>query len=279
MTGGRLLLAATPLGQPRDASLRLGEALASADVVAAEDTRRVRTLAQSLGVRIAGRVVSLFDQNEAARVPALVEELRSGATVLAVTDAGMPSIGDPGWRLVVACVAAGVPLSCLPGPSAVTTALTVSGLPADRFCFEGFAPRKPAARRSWLAALAGEQRTWVFFESPRRLAECLGDAVDVLGADRRAAVCRELTKTHEEIVRGTLGELADWAADGVLGEITVVVAGAQPRADLDTLVAEVTALTEAGMGVKDACARVTAANPGAPPRRELYDAVLRSRRG
>lgn len=279
MTGGRLLLAATPLGQPRDASSRLIEALASADVVAAEDTRRVRTLAQSLGVRLAGRVVSLFDQNEAARVPALVEELRAGATVLAVTDAGMPSISDPGYRLVVACVAADVPLTCLPGPSAVTTALAVSGLPADRFCFEGFAPRKPAARRSWLAALAGEQRTWVFFESPRRLGGCLADAVEVLGADRRAAVCRELTKTHEEVVRGTLGELADWAADGVLGEITVVVGGAQPRADIDALVAEVNALTDGGMGVKDACAQVTAANPGAPPRRELYDAVLRSRQG
>ncbi len=277
MTGGRLLLAATPLGQPRDASPRLIEALGSADVVAAEDTRRVRILAQSLGVRIAGRVVSLFDQNEAARVPALVEELRAGATVLAVTDAGMPSISDPGYRLVVACVTAGVPLTCLPGPSAVTTALTVSGLPADRFCFEGFAPRKPAARRSWLASLAGEQRTWVFFESPRRLPGCLGDAVEALGGDRRVVVCRELTKTHEEIVRGTLGELAEWAADGVLGEITVVVAGAQPRADVDDLVAEVNALTDGGMGVKDACAQVTAANPGAPARRELYDAVLRSR--
>ena len=150
MSGGRLLLAATPLGQPDDASARLIEALGSADIVAAEDTRRVRSLAQSLGVRIAGRVVSLFDQNEATRVPALVEELRAGATVLAVTDAGMPSISDPGYRLVVACVAADAPLTCLPGPSAVTTALTVSGLPADRFCFEGFAPRKQAARRAWL---------------------------------------------------------------------------------------------------------------------------------
>lgn len=277
MNGGRLLLAATPLGQPGDASPRLVEALGTADVVAAEDTRRVRTLAQSVGVRIAGRVVSLFDQNEAVRVPALVEEMISGATVLAVTDAGMPSISDPGYRLVVACVDAGVPLTCLPGPSAVTTALAVSGLPADRFCFEGFAPRKQGARRGWLESLAAERRTWVFFESPRRLAECLSDAVDVLGADRRAAVCRELTKTHEEVRRGTLGELAGWAADGVLGEITVVVAGAQPRADVGTLVAQVQALTDGGMGVKDACAQVIAATPGAPSRRELYDSVLRSR--
>ncbi len=277
MNAGRLLLAATPLGQPGDASPRLVEALGVADIVAAEDTRRVRTLAQALGVRITGRIVSLFDQNEAARVPVLVDELTTGATVLAVTDAGMPSISDPGYRLVVACVEAGIGVTCLPGPSAVTTALAVSGLPADRFCFEGFAPRKQAARRSWLESLAGEQRTWVFFESPRRLAECLDDAVDVLGVERRAAICRELTKTHEEIVRGTLGELAEWAAGGVLGEITVVVAGARPRADIATLVAQVQALTDGGLGVKDACAQVIAANPGAPSRRELYDAVLRSR--
>jgi 16S rRNA (cytidine1402-2'-O)-methyltransferase len=277
MSGGRLLLAATPLGRPDDASARLIDALGSADIVAAEDTRRVRSLAQSLGARISGRVVSLFEQNEATRVPALVEEMRAGATVLAVTDAGMPSISDPGYRLVVACVEADVPLSCLPGPSAVTTALTVSGLPADRFCFEGFAPRRQAARRAWLASLAGELRTCVFFESPRRLAECLHDAVEELGGARRIAVCRELTKTHEEVIRGTLDELADWADDKVLGEITVVLGGATPSADIDTLVAEVAALTVDGMGVKDACRQVIASHPGAPSRRELYDAVLRSR--
>ncbi|BBZ02958.1 ribosomal RNA small subunit methyltransferase I [Mycolicibacterium chitae] len=277
MSGGRLLLAATPLGHPGDASARLIDALGSADIVAAEDTRRVRNLAQSLEVRIRGKVLSLFEGNETTRVPALVDEIRGGATVLAVTDAGMPSISDPGYRLVAACVSADLPLTCLPGPSAVTTALTLSGLAADRFCFEGFAPRKAAARRGWLAALATERRTAVFFESPRRLAECLRDAVDELGADRRAAVCRELTKIHEEVVRGTLGELAEWAADGVLGEITVVLAGATPVADVDTLVAEVVALADDGMRVKDACAQVIAAHPGAPSRRELYDAVLRAR--
>jgi 16S rRNA (cytidine1402-2'-O)-methyltransferase len=278
VTAGRLLLGATPLGLPTDASARLIAALGSADVVAAEDTRRVRTLARALGVRIAGKVVSLFDQNEATRVPALVDQIRSGATVLVVSDAGMPVISDPGYRLVSACVDAGLPVSCLPGPSAVTTALAVSGLPSDRFCFEGFAPRKQSARTAWLATLAAEQRTCVFFESPRRLAACLRDAGEVLGAKRRAVVCRELTKTHEEIVRGSLAELADWAADGVLGEITVVLAGAEPRADLPTLVAEVGALVDDGMRVKDACAEVVAAHPGAPSRRELYDAVLRSRR-
>jgi 16S rRNA (cytidine1402-2'-O)-methyltransferase len=277
MAGGRLLLGATPLGQPSDASARLVTALGSADVVAAEDTRRVRMLANALDVRIAAKVVSFFDQNEAARVPALIADMKGGATVLVVTDAGMPLISDPGYRLVTACIAEGIPVTCLPGPSSVTAALAVSGLPPERFCFEGFAPRKRSARRAWLATLAGEQRTCVFFESPRRLAACLADAAEELGPDRRAAICRELTKVHEEVVRGSLGELAQWAAGGVLGEITVVLAGAQPRADMVTLVAEVGALVDAGMRVKDACAEVISAHPGAPSRRELYDAVLRAK--
>jgi 16S rRNA (cytidine1402-2'-O)-methyltransferase len=277
MSEGRLLLGATPLGQPSDASPRLIAALASADVVAAEDTRRVRTLAKALDVRIGGNIVSFFDHVEASRVPELVDAISAGATVLVVSDAGMPLINDPGHRLVAACLDAGLPVQCLPGPSAVTTALAVSGLPSDKFCFEGFAPRKQSARKGWLASLADERRTTVFFESPRRLPACLRDAVDQLGGDRHAAVCRELTKVHEEVVRGSLAELATWAADGVLGEITVVLAGATPRADLPTLVAEVEALTALGMGVKDACAQVITATPGAPSRRELYDAVLRSR--
>jgi 16S rRNA (cytidine1402-2'-O)-methyltransferase len=277
MTTGRLLIGATPLGQPSDASARLVKAVASADVIAAEDTRRIRTLAKALEVKPSGRVVSLYDANEASRVPALVDEIRAGATVLLVSDAGMPLISDPGYRLVGACIDAGLPVHCLPGPSAVTTALAVSGLPSERFCFEGFAPRKHSARVSWFKALAVESRTCVFFESPRRLADTLNDAVETLGTERRAAVCRELTKTHEEVVRGTLGELAEWAGGGVLGEITVVLAGATPKADLETLVAEVIGLVEAGAGVKDACAEVIAANPGSPSRRELYDAVLRSR--
>jgi len=277
MSAGRLLLGATPLGQPGDASARLVAALAHADIIAAEDTRRVRQLAQSLEVRPTGRVTSLFDQNEASRVPSLVEAIKSGATVLVVSDAGMPLINDPGYRLVNACIEADLPVSCLPGPSAVTTALAVSGLPSDRFCFEGFAPRKQAARTAWLHALALEQRTCVFFESPRRLPETLSDAAETLGGDRRAVVCRELTKIHEEIRRGSLAELAEWAADGVLGEITVVLAGAVPVADVDTLVEQVNERVAAGARVKDACAEVIAANPGAPSRRELYDAVLRAR--
>ncbi|ORB29562.1 16S rRNA (cytidine(1402)-2'-O)-methyltransferase [Mycolicibacterium parafortuitum] len=277
MTAGRLLVGATPLGQPSDASARLIRALGSADVIAAEDTRRIRTLATALEVKPAGRIVSLYDQNESSRVPALLDDIRSGATVLLVSDAGMPLISDPGYRLVAACAENGLTVQCLPGPSAVTTALAVAGLPSERFCFEGFAPRKQSARTSWLQTLRAEPRTCVFFESPRRLAETLRDAVDVLGPQRRAVVCRELTKTHEEIVRGTLGELAEWAADGVLGEITVVLAGATPSADPEEMVAEALRLVEDGMRVKDACAQVVAAHPGAPSRRELYDAVLRAR--
>lgn len=277
MTAGRLLVGATPLGQPSDASARLVRALRSADVIAAEDTRRVRTLAQALEVKPVGRIVSLYDQNEAARIPALLDLIKSGATVLLVSDAGMPLISDPGYRLVAACVEQELAVQCLPGPSAVTTALAVAGLPAERFCFEGFAPRRPGARRTWLQSLLAEPRTCVFFESPRRLAELLGDAVEVLGPDRRAVVCRELTKTHEEIVRGRLGELAEWADDGVLGEITVVLEGATPSADPDVLVAEVNRLVDDGMRVKDACAQVVGAHPGSPSKRELYDAVLRAR--
>jgi 16S rRNA (cytidine1402-2'-O)-methyltransferase len=236
----------------------------------------VRTLAKALDVAITGRVVSLYDRVEAARVPALVDAIKAGGTVLVVSDAGMPLISDPGYRLVVACVEAGVPLTCLPGPSAVTTALAVSGLPSERFCFEGFAPRKKAARRTWLAELADERRTCVFFESPRRLAACLSDAVEQLGGARRAVVCRELTKVHEEVVRGSLGELAAWADDGVLGEITVVLAGATPRADLPALLAEVENLVAGGVRVKDACSEVAAAHPDVRTR-QLYDAVLQLR--
>ncbi|QNI08364.1 16S rRNA (cytidine(1402)-2'-O)-methyltransferase [Mycobacterium kubicae] len=277
MSSGRLLLAATPLGQPSDASTRLLDALARADVVAAEDTRRIRNLAKALDAPIGGRVVSLFDRVEALRVGSLVEAISAGATVLVVSDAGMPVISDPGYRLVAACVEAGLAVTCLPGPSAVTTALVLSGLPSEKFCFEGFAPRRGSARRSWLALLADEQRTCVFFESPRRLAACLRDAVAELGGQRRAAVCRELTKVHEEVRRGSLEELSDWASGGVLGEITVVLAGATPQADVPSLVGEVEKLVAAGFRVKDACSEVAAANDGVRSR-QLYDAVLLARK-
>ncbi len=270
---GRLVLAATPMGNRDDASPRVRDALGSADVVAAEDTRRAKALANALGVTISGRVVSYYDQVEAARTPALVAEIVRGATVLLITDAGMPSVSDPGYRLVVACADAGLAVTCLPGPSAVTTALALSALPVERFCFDGFAPRKTGQRRAWLGELVEQPRTVVFFESPHRLSGTLTDAVSVLGPTRRAAVCRELTKTYEEVRRGTLEELALWAADGVRGEITVVIAGAVPiEQDLDTLVARVEALVGSGAGLKDACAQV--ADGVTTGKRELYQAVL-----
>ncbi|KDN16267.1 16S rRNA (cytidine(1402)-2'-O)-methyltransferase [Amycolatopsis rifamycinica] len=276
MTPGRLILAATPLGDVRDASPRLAEALAEADVVAAEDTRRFRSLATALGVTPRGRVVSFYEDVEAARLPRLLEALHAGESVVLVTDAGMPSVSDPGFRLVAACVAAELPVTCLPGPSAVTTALALSGLPCDRFCFEGFAPRKPGERTRWLTALRDEPRTAVFFESPHRLASLLADAVSVLGGSRQAAVCRELTKTYEEVKRGTLAELASWAEDGVRGEITVVLSGAAPRAvSVADLVAEVADRVAAGERLKSAAAEV--AEAAGVSKKELYDAVLASR--
>ncbi|MGB3698083.1 MAG: 16S rRNA (cytidine(1402)-2'-O)-methyltransferase [Gordonia sp. (in: high G+C Gram-positive bacteria)] len=275
---GRLVLAGTPMGQPDDASPRLRRALGEADIVAAEDTRRTRALAAALGVEITGRVLSYYDQVEAARTPGLVEAITGGATVLLVTDAGMPSVSDPGYRLVVACADAGLPITCLPGPSAVTTALALSAMPSERFCFDGFAPRKQGARQDWLAELRTQPRTVVFFESPHRLAQTLADAAQVLGPDRRAAVCRELTKTYEEVRRGRLVDLAEWAAAGVKGEITVVLAGA-PAVDetvgLDQVAAHAAELADDGVRLKEACAQAATGTPFS--RREVYQAVLESR--
>ncbi|TDC95845.1 16S rRNA (cytidine(1402)-2'-O)-methyltransferase [Saccharopolyspora aridisoli] len=278
MDSGTLLLAATPLGDARDASARLIEALGTAEVVAAEDTRRVRNLASALGVTPVGKVVSYYEAVETARAPMLLDALREGSTVLLVTDAGMPSVSDPGYRLVSACVTEGMPVTCLPGPSAVTTALAVSGLPSDRFCFEGFPPRKTGDRRKFFGRLVAEERTSVFFEAPHRLADTLADAVSVLGEQRPAAVCRELTKTYEEIKRGSLGDLAEWAAEGVRGEITVVLGGAEqaPPTDPAVLVDQVEERAADGIRLKDAVAEV--AELAGVRKKELYDAVLASRR-
>jgi 16S rRNA (cytidine1402-2'-O)-methyltransferase len=277
---GRVILAGVPLGQAGDASARLRAALASAPVIAAEDTRRLRRLCADLDVRPTGRVVSFFDANEAARVPGLLDALRSGQDVLVITDAGMPSVSDPGYRLVAAAVAAGLDVTALPGPSAVTTALAVSGLPVDRFCFEGFLPRKAGERRRALGALAAESRTMVFFEAPHRLAAALRDLAAAFGADRQAAVCRELTKTYEEVRRGGLGELADWAAGEVRGEITLVVAGAEAdasdRAEPEALAAAVAEAEQAGASRKDAIAAV--ARVHGRPKREVFDAVVAAKR-
>jgi 16S rRNA (cytidine1402-2'-O)-methyltransferase len=272
------VLAATPLGQARDASARLIEAIGSADVIAAEDTRRLRSLAAALGVAITGRVVSHYDAVEVARLPGLLDEVRAGRTVLVVSDAGMPMVSDPGYRIVAAAVAEGLPVTCLPGPSAVTTALVLAGFPAERFCFEGFAPRRDGERRRWLDALRTEPRAVVFFESPHRLATTLATAVEVLGADRSAAVCRELTKTYEEVVRGSLAELAAWAEEGpVRGEITVVLAGAVPTEApaVDSLVPAVQERVADGERLKDAVAAVASAAGVA--KRDLYNEALRAR--
>ena len=270
---GGLVLAATPLGDSRDASPRLVDALAAADVIAAEDTRRTRALAAALGATLTGKVVSFYDAVETSRIAGLVAAIEQGQTVLLVTDAGMPSVSDPGFRLVAACVEKDLPVTCLPGPSAVTTALALSGLPCERFCFEGFAPRKDGERRRFFAALDEEPRTAVFFESPHRIAATLATAAEVLGADRRAAVCRELTKTYEEVRRGGLGELAEWAADGLRGEITVVLAGAQPRKkEIGDLVDEVRALADDGMRLKDAAAQI--ATRHGVSKKALYDAAI-----
>ncbi|MFG1703806.1 16S rRNA (cytidine(1402)-2'-O)-methyltransferase [Nonomuraea sp. M3C6] len=275
MTGnGRLVLAGAPIGQAGDVSPRLREVLQSADVVAAEDTRRLRRLAGELGVEIAGRVVSYYDQNEAGRAQELVEALKQGRTVVVITDAGMPGVSDPGYRLTRLAVDAGITVTALPGPSAVTTALAVSGLASDRFCFEGFPPRKPGDRARRLTALAAEERTMVFFEAPHRLASSLEAMAAAFGPDRQAAVCRELTKTYEEVRRGGLGELAEWAAGGVKGEITVVVAGhvaSDVEQDLDALVAEVDRRVAEGTQRKLAIADV--AKGAGIPKRELYDLV------
>ena len=272
---GTLVLAATPIGRVEDASARLARELAEADVVAAEDTRRLKRLTGELGVSIGGRVVSYFEGNEAQRTPVLLEELEAGRRVLLVTDAGMPSVSDPGYRLVVAAVAAGVTVTAVPGPSAVLTALAVSGLPVDRFCFEGFLPRKQGERLRRLAALAGEERTLVFFEAPHRTAAALAAMAETWGGDRSAAVCRELTKTHEEVRRGSLTELVSWAEEGVRGEVTIVVAGTSRAADLpadeESLRRAVTDREAGGMSRKDAIVEV--AHAAGVSRRVVYNLV------
>ncbi|WP_328462518.1 16S rRNA (cytidine(1402)-2'-O)-methyltransferase [Actinoplanes sp. NBC_00393] len=226
-TAGRVVLAGAPLGNIGDASARLREVLASADVIAAEDTRRLTRLARDLGVTVRGRIVSYFEGNDERRTPELVEALEGGAVVAVVTDGGMPSVSDPGYRLVRAALDAGYPVTAAPGPSAVTTALALSGLPSDRFVFEGFLPRSGSGRRSRLRELTGEPRTLVFFEAPHRIVAALEDLTAIFGGERPAAVCRELTKTYEEVRRGGLAELAAWAAAGEpRGEITLVVGGA-----------------------------------------------------
>lgn len=275
---GTLTVAAGPIGQPADASGRLADALAAAPVIAAEDTRRLRRLAAALGVRVAGRVLSYYDDVEARRAPELLAMLMAGQDVLLVTDAGMPGVSDPGYRLIAGAAAAGIRVTVLPGPSAVTTALVISGLPSDRFVFEGFPPRRAGERSRRFGDLAAERRTLVFFESPRRLGATLAELATVFGGDRKAVVCRELTKTHEEVIRGTLASLAGDLAGGVLGEVTLVVDGAQRAAgpvSADQARAAVAEREARGQPRKEAIGAV--ARELGVPKREVYDAVVGQR--
>lgn len=275
MTSGVLVLAATPIGHVGDAPARLVAELSAADVVAAEDTRRFKRLCGELKITLSGRVVSYFEGNEQARTPVLLAALLAGERVVLVTDAGMPSVSDPGYRLVSAALAEDIAVTAVPGPSAVLTALAVSGLPVDRFCFEGFLPRKAGERSRRLAGLAVEERTMVFFEAPHRTAAVLAAMTAAFGQDRSAAVCRELTKTHEEVRRGPLDELARWADEGVRGEVTIVVQGAvgvtEVASDPNSLRAAVEDLETSGVSRKDAIVEI--ARRAGIPKRAVYQAV------
>jgi 16S rRNA (cytidine1402-2'-O)-methyltransferase len=271
--GQVIILAATPIGNLGDASRRLIEALGRVDVIAAEDTRTTIQLLSALGVENRPRLIALHDHNETAKAAEVVELARD-QDVLILSDAGMPTVSDPGYALVVAAAAAGVTVTALPGPSAVLMALAVSGLPTDRFAFEGFLPRK--GRLAALRALAAELRTLVFFESPHRIGDALADLATAFGPGRRAAVCRELTKLHEEVVRGTLAELAERFADGARGEIALVVEGAPPAsASLEDGVARVLELVAQGARLREASSEV--AEVTGLGRRELYEAALKTR--
>ena len=255
-SAGTLVVAGTPIGRLEDASPRLADELRAADVIAAEDTRRLRRLTAGLGVSVTARVVSYFEGNEAQRARELLDDLLAGRRVVLATDAGMPAISDPGYRLIAAAVEAGVAVTAVPGPSAVLTALTVSGLPVHRFCFEGFLPRKAGERGRRLNQLAAEPRTMVFFEAPHRAAATLTAMAEGFGAERSAACCRELTKTHEEVRRGSLEQLAGWAEAGVRGELTIVVAGAEPATEQHDVAALVADREAAGMSRRDAIGEV-----------------------
>ncbi|HJY45508.1 MAG TPA: 16S rRNA (cytidine(1402)-2'-O)-methyltransferase [Propionibacteriaceae bacterium] len=272
---GVVVLAATPIGDVRDASPRLVAELTNADVIAAEDTRRLRRLLERLGVETSARILSYFEGNEMRRTDELVRLLGEGARVLVVSDSGMPSVSDPGYRIVEAAVARGFQVTAVPGPSAVLTALAVSGLPVDRFCFEGFLPRKAAERARQLGQLATEPRTMIFFEAPHRVAATLSAMALAFGGDRRGAVCRELTKTYEEVRRGSLQELAEWAGSDVRGEITLVIGGAtQPAADLHSAAEEALGLAAGGMKLRAAVAHV--ARQQGLAKNALYEVALKT---
>ena len=271
-----LILAAIPLGNPADASTNLREAIVGAKYIAAEDSRKFSRLCSDLGITYSAKIISFFEGNEIERLDELVAILESGSDLLVVTDAGMPGISDPGYRLARAAVAKNIKIKVLPGPSAVTTALLLSGLPSDRFCFEGFAPRTSGARTTWFENLANETRTIIFFEAPHRLLESLADAVSVFGPNRLGAICREMTKTYEEVIRGDLETLHNWAASTeILGEITLVIAGFDPDSRQFTeadLIAEVLKQEAAGITRKEAITEVARITGRA--KREVFDAMV-----
>ena len=271
-----LILAATPLGNPGDASTRLREAIESAEIIAAEDSRRFHRLCADIGVTFTGRVISFFEGNEDARSAEILEALANGKNVLIVSDAGMQTISDPGFRVMRDAISKNFEVSVIPGPSAVTMAIALSGLPTDRFTFEGFLPRNSGARSAQLEKLRFEERTMVFFEAPHRLVDALKDAELIFGGERDGAICREMTKRYEEIKRGKLSELNAWASDReILGEITLVIAGAQLGAQestTDAMVARVREFEGAGMDRKSAIAAV--AEEFSIAKRIVYAAVV-----
>jgi 16S rRNA (cytidine1402-2'-O)-methyltransferase len=274
---GQLILAATPIGNVADASARLKSVLASAQIIAAEDSRRAKRLIQDLEISTTAQIWSFYDAVEEAKSPELIDRVEAGDVVVVISDAGMPTVSDPGYRIVQEAIARGIKVSVIPGPSAVLTALAISGLAVDRFSFEGFLPRKSGERKNFLDQLADDQRTMVFFEAPHRLVESLQDFAEVFGQDRQAVICRELTKTYEEIVRGSFVELITWADREILGEITLVVAGASPIAATTATdwVALVDTRVQLGISQRDAIAEV--AKELRVPKRDVYDAVLAAR--
>lgn len=274
-----LTLAATPLGNPGDASTRLKVAIESAEIIAAEDSRKFHRLCADLNLKFSGRVISFFEGNEQDRTAEILAMLNAGKSVLVVSDAGMPTISDPGFRLMRSAIAQGIAVCVIPGPSAVTMSIALSGLPTDRFVFEGFSPRAAGAREKFFETLRNEERTIVWFEAPHRLAESLEDAVAVFGADRLGAICREMTKRYEETIRATLGELLEWArTHEVLGEITMVLAGAPSNsAEISSagMVARVKEFELAGMDRKSAIA--TVADEFSVSKRVVFAAMVDSK--